>query len=57
MVDLIGSRAVEKQVEKVPIKCIDDSVDLNRIRRFFTDAGWETVQYVEAKVTERGLDV
>ena len=46
---------MEKRAEKVPIKCIDDSVDLNRIRRFFTDAGWEAVQSVVAKVTKRGI--
>ena len=46
---------MEKRAEKVPIKCIDDSVDLNRIRRFFTDAGWEAVQCVVAKVTKRGV--
>ena len=53
--ELIGSRAVEKRVEKVPINCIDDSVDLNRICRFFTDAGWEAVQCVVAMVTKRGV--
>ena len=48
-------KRVEKRVEKVSIKCIDDGVDLNRIRRFFTDAGWEAVQCVVAKVTKRGV--
>ncbi|KAI0241980.1 hypothetical protein LSAT2_015341 [Lamellibrachia satsuma] len=53
--ELISCRAVEKRPEKVPMKCTDENVDLNRIRKYFRVAGWEALLRVVGKVTQNGV--
>ena len=53
--DLIRANAVEKRPEMVPMKCTDENVDLNRIRKYFTLVGWEALLCVVRKVAQKGV--
>ena len=45
---------VEVQPEKVPMKCLDEDVSINLIRKYFTFDGWKQVEMIMGVLQEKG---
>lgn len=51
---LIEENEVEVQPGKVPMKCLDDSVSISLIRKYFTFDGWRQVEMIMGILQEKG---
>ena len=51
---LIKENEVEVQPEKVPMKCLDEDVSINLIRKYFTFDGWKQVEMIMGVLQEKG---
>jgi len=56
--ELIGTRGIEKCLEKIPMKCTDENVDLDRLGKYFTIAGWQALLCIvrQCKVCDGDID-
>ena len=53
--ELISPRELEKRPEMIPMKCTDENVDINRVRKYITIAGWQALLCIILKVTQKGI--
>ncbi len=49
---LISSEDVIKDIEHIPMKCLDESVSLARVRKYFRANAWKTVADLVERVME-----
>ena len=44
--DLLDEIHIETRPEKIPNQCIDENVNIFRLRKYFTTEGWQSVTEV-----------
>lgn len=50
--DLLDKIHIETRPEKIPNQCIDENVNIFRLRKYFTTEGWQSVtEVIEVKRT------
>jgi len=54
-VELINAKVIERHPEMVLMKCIDENLDLNGIRKYYTLAGWQALLCTVKNVTQKGV--